>query len=127
MWLREAISDEKGQADMAYISIGGLILVMLGSIAFLCSMSAISYARCTQIVDVSKDQRAAVACTYDPNPLGLAIAACLGAFGSPIAALAMYMGQTRRREVPPASTVTTAAATVTTTETQPKPKRGGKR
>lgn len=121
MWLREAISDEKGAVDMAYISIGGLILVMVASIVFLCTMSAISYARCTKIVDVSKTQRAAIPCTYDPNPLGLAIAACLGAFGSPIGALALYMGQTRRREVA-ASTTTTATATVATTET-PKRKR----
>ena len=123
-WLREAISDEKGSADMAYVSIGGLILVMVGSIVFLCGMSAISYARCTQVVDVSKNQRAAIPCSYDPNPLGLAIAACLGAFGSPIGALALYMGQTRRREVPRDSTTTTAAATVTTTtaETPVKPR-----
>jgi len=123
MWLREAVSDEKGAADMAYISIGGLILVMVASIVFLCTMSAISYARCTKIVDVSKTQRAAIPCTYDPNPLGLAIAACLGAFGSPIGALALYMGQTRRRETPTASTTTTAAATVTTTETPAKKRR----
>ncbi len=99
-WLREAISDEKGSADMAYVSIGGLILVMVGSIVFLCTMSAVSYGRCTQVVEVSKEQRAAIPCSYDPNPLGLAIAACLGAFGSPIGALALYMGQTRRREIP---------------------------
>jgi len=123
MWLREAISDEKGAADMAYISIAGLVVVMVGSIGFLCAMSAVSYARCTKIVDVSKTQRAAIPCTYDPGPLGLAIAACLGAFGSPIGALALYMGQTRRRETPAATTTTTATATATTVESPPAKKR----
>lgn len=99
MWLREAISDDHGIADMAYVSIGGLVLAMVGSVVFLCTMSAVSYARCEQIVDVGKPPdltRAAIPCNYDPNPLGLAIAACLAAFGSPIGALALYMGQTRR-------------------------------
>lgn len=116
-WLREAISDEGNHADMAYVSIGGLILVMIGTVLFLCTMSAIAYSRCTKIVDVGTPkapQRAAVPCDYDPNPLGIAIAACLGAFGSPIGALALYMGQTRRREAK-AEVTTTAEATVTTT------------
>ena len=128
MWLREAISDEEGRADMAYVSIGGLILVMVGSIVFLCSMSAVAYGRCEKIVDVGRPPdlvRAAVPCDYDPNPLGIAIAACLGAFGSPIGALALYMGQTRRRETKPdPKTVTTAAATITTTtDAEAKPAR----
>ena len=132
--LREAVSDERGVGDMAYLSIAGLIAVMVGSIIFLCSMSAISYARCEQIVDVGKPPdlvRASIPCPYDPNPLGIAIAACLGAFGSPIGALALYMGQTRRRDVKPdPSTTTTATATVTTETPAPaaKPKpKGGKR
>jgi len=115
-WLREAISDNDGLADMAYVAIGWLVAIMVGSIVFLCSMSAISYSRCTVIVDVGQGVRSAVPCTYDPNPLGIAIAACLGAFGSPIGALALYMGQTRRNAnpvKPPATTV--ATATVTTT------------
>ena len=120
-WLREAVSDDKGLADMAYVSIAGLVAVMLGSVSFLCAMSAISYARCEQIVDVGQGVRASIPCPYDPNPLGIAIAACLGAFGSPIGALALYMGQTRRQPKPDASTITTAAATVTTTATPTKP------
>jgi hypothetical protein len=74
--------------------------------------------RCEQIVDVGRPPdlvRASIPCPYDPNPLGIAIAACLGAFGSPIGALALYMGQTRRQPTPRPTTTTTAAATVTTT------------
>jgi hypothetical protein len=116
-WLREAISDSDGLADMAYISIAGLVGIMVGSVVFLCAMSAVSYARCTEVVDVGQGVRSAIPCKYDPNPLGIAIAACLAAFGSPIGALALYMGQTRRavnpgKVAPPAGTVT-ATATVT--------------
>jgi hypothetical protein len=131
-WIRESISDENNSADIAYVSIGGLVIAMVASIAFLCAMSAVSYARCTQIVDVGQGVRSAVPCSYDPNPLGLAIAACLGAFGSPIAALAVYMGQTRRRPADPAQKpgTTVAQATVTTVPAEdvvapPKPKRKG--
>ena len=116
-WLRQAISDSDGLADMAYISIAGLVAIMVSSIVFLCGMSAVSYARCTQIVDVGQGVRSAIPCPYDPNPLGLAIAACLGAFGSPIGALALYMGQTRRAvnpgKVPPPAGTVTATASVT--------------
>lgn len=128
-WLREAISDEKGSADAAYVSILGLVMTMVGSIAFLCAMSAVSYARCDVIVDVGQGVRAAIPCPYDPNPLGIAIAACLGAFGSPIGALALYMGQTRRREAAKPEPVTTTATATVTTETPAvaKPKRGGRR
>lgn len=96
-WLRESISDENGQADIAYISIAGLVLAMVSAIAFLCAMSAISYARCEQVVDVGQGVRAAIPCPYDPQPLALGIAACIAGFGSPIAALAAYMAQTRRK------------------------------
>lgn len=114
-WVRESISDSDGLADMAYVSIGVLVAIMVGSVVFLCGMSAVSYVRCTQIVDVGQGVRSAVPCSYDPNPLGIAIAACLGAFGSPIGALALYMGQTRRainpgKVAPPAGTVTATAS-----------------
>lgn len=140
-WLREAISDSDGLADMAYLAIAGLIAVMVGSIVFLCAMSAISYSRCTQIVDVGQGVRSAVPCTYDPNPLGIAIAACLGAFGSPIGALALYMGQTRRavspgKVAPPMAAPGAVPGTVTATasvvppapleEGNVKPSRGGR-
>ena len=99
-WVREAISDEKGLVDIAYVSIGMLMLLLVVSILFLCTMSAVSYANCIVITDVGQGVRAAVPCTYDPQPIGLAIAASLGAFGSPIAALAAYMAATRRNNQP---------------------------
>lgn len=95
-WLRDSISDEKGVADIAYISIALLVVLLVVSVLFLCTMSAISYFNCTVIADVGQGVRAAIPCVYDPQPIGLAIAASLGAFGSPIAALAAYMAATRR-------------------------------
>ncbi len=109
MWIREAISDNDGLVDIAYVSIGVLVFLMAASIIFLCTMSAWSWLSCTKIVDVGQGVRASVSCDYDPSPLGLAIAACLGAFGSPIGALALYMGQTRR-QVKAITTTTTSTA-----------------
>jgi hypothetical protein len=123
-WLRESVSDSDGSADIAYISIAGLVLVLIGTVIFLCAMSAIAYARCDVITDVGQGVRAAIPCPYDPNPLGLAIAACLGAFGSPIGALALYMAQTRRQPAqrpPPTTTTVTATATMTDEPAKGKP------
>lgn len=121
-WLREAISDNDGLADIAYISIAWLVAIMVLSITFLCAMSAVSYLRCTEIVDVGQGVRSAVPCKYDPQPLGTSIAACLAAFGSPIGALALYMAQTRRQPAPPRPGTTVAQATVTTTPADDKGK-----
>ena len=95
-WFHEAVSDDKGLVDMALISIGIIVVTLLGTVVFLCTMSAISYSNCTVISDVGQGVRAAIPCVYDPGPLGLSVAAILGAFGSPIAALAAYMAATRR-------------------------------
>lgn len=81
---------------MAFISIGVIIVTMFITVGFLCIMSAISYSRCTVIADVGEGTRAALACVYDPSPLGMSVAAILGAFGSPIAALAAYMAAVKR-------------------------------
>jgi len=95
-WLREGISDENGMADAAYISIMALTLTLVATVAFLCTMSVVSYARCVHVIDTS-GILAATPCVFDPQPLALGIAAAIGAFGSPIAALAGYMMATRRR------------------------------
>jgi len=101
-WFHEAVSDSQGLVDMAFISIGVIVVTLFFTVLFLCVMSAISYANCTVIADVGQGVRAAISCTFDPNPLGLSVAAILGAFGSPIAALAAYMASTRRSNTPKA-------------------------
>lgn len=95
-WLREAISDENAQADMAYICIGGLAAAAIASLAFIFAMSVVSYIRCTHIVDVGEGIRAAVACTFDPLPVGQAAGLVFGAFAALIGALAGYMAATKR-------------------------------
>lgn len=95
-WLREAISDNDGLADMAYIAIGALCMAAIAALGYIIVMATISYVRCTHIVDVGKDVRAAIPCVFDPLPLGQAAGLIFGAFGALIGALAGYMAATRR-------------------------------
>lgn len=101
-WLREAISDEDGRADIAYISIGALTASAITSLTFIFVMSAVSYHNCrtiTQIAQKAGDVVTSIApCTFDPLPVGQAAGLIFGAFGALIGALAGYMAATRRRE-----------------------------
>jgi hypothetical protein len=97
-WLREAISDEGGLADMAYIAIGALTVSAIASLMFVMAMSTVSYVRCTHIVDVGDKVRAAIPCTFDPLPVGQAAGLIFGAFAALIGALAGYMAATRRKD-----------------------------
>jgi len=97
-WLREAISDENGVVDAAYVSIMWALASVMGTVLFLCGMAAYSYFSCYTIADVGQGIRAQVPCVFDPQPLGVAIAAVLAAFAGLIGALAGYMAATRRRE-----------------------------
>ena len=97
-WLREALTDENGVTDVAYVSIFMVTLGILAAIAFICIMSAISYFTCYHITDVGLGQRAQVPCTFDPQPVGVALAAVCTAFAAMVGALAGYMAATRRRE-----------------------------
>ena len=109
-WLREAIQDERGVADAAYVSIMWALLAVVGTVIFLCGMAAVSYFRCYSIADVGQGVRAQVPCIFDPQPLGVAIGAVLAAFAGLIGALAGYMAATRR-----AARTTEMTATVTQT------------
>ena len=117
-WLREAISDDQGFADMAYICIGALAASAIGALTFIFAMSVVSYVRCTHIVDVGEGVRAAVACTFDPLPVGQAAGLVFGAFAALIGSLAGYMAATKRspRVV---TTTTTQATTVAQTMAAP--------
>lgn len=99
-WFKQAISDETGQVDMAYLVIGQLSIAAIASLAFVGIMSFISYTRCTRIVDVGKGKelvRAAVPCVFDPLPFGQAAGLIFAAFAALIGAFAGYMAATRRR------------------------------
>ena len=88
-WLREAISDEQGLADMAYVAIGALTGAAIGALIFICAMAGIAYASCK------------VNCAFDPLPIGQAAGLIFGAFGALIGALAGYMAATRKGSRPP--------------------------
>ncbi len=115
-WLREAISDAEGLADMAYIVIGALAVSAIFALVFIFSMSAIDYRNCqptitistatngTEGMDVSaasaSDSRHIAPCRFDPLPVGQAAGLIFGAFGALIGALAGYMAATRRKDKP---------------------------
>lgn len=104
-WLRQAISDEAGLADMAYIAIGALTVAAIVALAFIFAMSAISYSKCMPVTTVqtqakdSSDSKsvAIVPCNFDPLPIGQAAGLIFGAFGALIGSLAGYMAATKRR------------------------------
>ena len=85
-----------GLADMAYIAIGALTVSAIAALAYILVMATVSYTRCTHIVDVGEGTRAAIACTFDPLPVGQAAGLIFGAFAALIGALAGYMAATRR-------------------------------
>jgi hypothetical protein len=91
-WLREAISDQDGVADVAYISVFVVAGAVLGAIIFVCLLTAIAYIRCTEVLAINPP----VLCRFDPAPLGTAIGLICGGFATAIGALAGYMAATRR-------------------------------
>jgi hypothetical protein len=103
-WLREAISDRDGLADMAYISIGALTVAAIAALVFIFAMSIIAWNACEPVANVTTDvqQQAAARtveikrCGFDPLPVGQAVGLIFGAFGALIGALAGYMAATRR-------------------------------
>ncbi len=82
---------------MAYIVVGALAAAAIGALTFIMGMSLISYVRCTKIVDVGEGARAAVACIFDPLPVGQSAGLIFGAFATLIAGFAAYMAATRRQ------------------------------
>lgn len=99
-WVREAISDEAGQADMAYVAIGILTCAAVGALTFIFALSAISYYNCKPITTVSKGDQSVtsvIPCNFDPLPVGQSAGLIFGAFGALIGALAGYMAATRKQ------------------------------
>lgn len=98
-WLREAISDEQGLADMAYVAIGVLTTAACFALTFICAMSALSYHQCKPVLTVAtapQSVTSVVPCTFDPLPVGQAAGLIFGAFATLIGALAGYMAATRK-------------------------------
>lgn len=100
-WLREAISDSDGNADMAYLAIGALTCAAIASLAFTCYMAGFDYSHCinTPITTISKGETSVssvVPCRFDPLPVGQAAGLIFAAFAGLITSLAAYMMATRR-------------------------------
>lgn len=99
-WLREAISDEKNLADMAYIMVGVTGIAAISISIFLCTMSLVDYVHCNPVVTIStgtQDTRNIVPCRYDPLPMGQAIGLVFTAYAALLGSLAGYMAATRRK------------------------------
>lgn len=107
-WPRESISDENGLADVAYVGffmVGGAVVSAI--VAMTVTAVVAAYVRC---------RASAAACTFDPQPLGIAIGAACTGLATALGALAGYMVATRRQPRP-AAPPAPVASTVTTTST----------
>lgn len=92
-WLRGALTDDRGQWDVAFIALFAVGLAVFLTIPFICLLSAAAYFRCVPYV---REGAVVAACVFDPQPLGIAIGAVCGGFATSIGALAAYMAATRR-------------------------------
>ena len=98
--LEQALTDESGQGDIAYVAIGALTLAAIASLIFIFAMSTISYAKCQPITTISKGDQSTtsvIPCNFDPLPLGQASGLIFGAFAALIGSLAGYMAATRKQ------------------------------
>lgn len=94
-WVRSSLTDISGAWDIAYVSLGAVMLTVIISILTMTAMSVAAYFSCSDILN--KDGSAVLkVCVYDPQPLGFAIGATCGGFATALAALAGYMAATRR-------------------------------
>lgn len=132
--LREALTDENGQGDIAYIAIGALTAAAIGALTFIFGMSAWDYFSCRPLVKPD----VVVNCSFSPLPIGQAAGLIFGAFATLIGALAGYMVATRRQPKPQQQTilapqaqqvnaiqpVPAEAATEVVPETKDKPRKG---
>ena len=98
--LQEALTDESGQGDIAYVAIGALTMAAIASLTFIFTMSTISYAKCQPVTTISKGDQSVtsvIPCNFDPLPLGQASGLIFGAFAALIGSLAGYMAATRKQ------------------------------
>lgn len=116
-WLREAISDENGQADIAYASIAALTGAAIGALTFICTMATIAYFRCVPLIKPD----VVVNCYFDPLPMGQAVGLIFGAFGALIGALAGYMAATRKPRTASQDQTVIAPRATSVTAIQPQP------
>lgn len=98
-WLRQSISDENGLADIAYVSLGSVTVLVLGAIVYVCGMSAWDWYVCKPLID---DHKVLMSCRFDSLPIGQSIGLICGAYAAALTALAGYMAATRKPAQPKA-------------------------
>ena len=108
-WITSTLTDDTGRYDVAYVSLFYIMFAVVGAIIVMCIVSTSAYFRC-QVFTVNG---VIVNCTYDPQPLGIAIGAACGGFATALGALAGYMLATRG---PRTSSVTTVEKSASKTE-----------
>lgn len=99
--LSQAMRDENGQGDIAYISVAWVTMAAIGSAVFVCVMSVIDYWTCAPVTTITQGGEkltSVVPCRFDPLPLGQALGLIFAAYAALLGALAGYMAATRRRE-----------------------------
>jgi len=118
-WIKSTLTDDGGRYDVAYVSLFYIMGAVVGAIAVMCTVSTAAYFRC-QVFTVNG---VIVNCTFDPQPLGIAIGAACGGFATALGALAGYMLATRppRPAAPPqqASAVTIMSGPAAPVSTDP--------
>lgn len=80
---QQAIRDEKGQVDVAYLAVFYLMVSVLGAISVVCFLDAAIVLSCVFGHGMK--------CTYDPQALGIAVGAICGGFAAALGALGAYM------------------------------------
>ena len=98
--IEQALTDEGGQGDIAYVSIFCLTAAAIGALVFIFVMSTVSYVHCQPITTISKGDQSTtsvIPCNFDPLPVGQAAGLVFGAFAALIGSLAGYMAATRKQ------------------------------
>lgn len=95
-WITESLKDEQGRYDVAYVSLFSIAASVFWVIPFLCTMSWYAFYKCQPVFN----DKVQILCTYDPQPLGVAVGAVCGGFATALAALSAYMAATRVKREP---------------------------
>ncbi len=91
LWVKSTLTDDNGRYDVAFVSLFWVMVTVCSSISAMTAVSVFAYFRC-RVFEVGG---VTVNCTYDPQPLGIAIGAACGGFATALGALAGYMLATR--------------------------------
>lgn len=104
----DALKDQDGDYDVAYVALFAIATAVFAAIPFLCLMTAIAFFKCEPIIQQGITP---IICTFDPQPVGIAIGAVCTGFATALGALAGYMAATRNIRRVSTSSMTTETQT----------------